>query len=342
MSTFTWALIGPGGIAHRFAEAVQAAPDAHLGVVLGRDVVRAGAFAARWTVARKPVPRVAPSLTALLEDGQVDGVYIATPHSAHGDLVRACLLAGKPVLCEKPLVPDLATALMLTRLAQERGVFLMEALWTRFLPIYGAVRGWLADGAIGRLQAIQSSFCFAATADPDSRLFNPALAGGALLDIGIYNIAMSRWAIAAVHGQCPAASRMQVDGVLAPTGVDERVVASLHFPGDISAQFVCAFDGDADNSLALFGSAGSIRVARSFWEATRATLHRPGRPEEPLHLPFRVNGFEYEVDEAMRCIRKGLIESPTMPHAETLATLACMDELRARLGVRYPFESPTI
>lgn len=338
MRDFAWGLIGPGGIAHRFADAVQRLPQAHLAAVLGRQPASAAAFAARWQVSGKPAPRVADSLSALLGAGRIDAVYIATPHSAHGDWVRACLLAGVPVLCEKPLVPHGALGRELVALAQQRQVFLMEALWTRFLPIYALIGQWLAEGAIGRLQTIQSSFCFPADAGPESRLFNPALAGGALLDIGIYNLSMSRWAVAAATGQASDPLDLAVDGVLAATGVDARVTATLRFPGAIQAQFVCGFDGAAENSLALFGSQGSILVPQHFWEGTRAVLTRAGQAPEVHDRPFAINGFEYEIAEAMRCIRAGLTESPQMPLAETLATLACMDEIRGRLGVRYPFE----
>ena len=338
MNDFAWALIGPGAIAHRFAAAVQGSEGTFLGHLWGRDARRASDFARRWTVDGRPTPRVAAGLDALLADPAIDAVYVAAPHSAHDELVRACLLAGKPVLCEKPLVPHLAAGRALTALARERGLFLMEALWTRFLPLYDGVGDWLRSGAIGRLQSIQSSFCFPAVEDPHSRLFNPALAGGALLDIGIYNLSMTRWAISIVLGACPPFSDLQVDGVPASTGVDARVLATLRFPGPITAQFVCGIDGAADNSLSLFGTEGSIRIAPTFWQATQATLTRPDGAEATLQRDFRINGFEYEIAESMRCIRAGLIESPRMDHTETLATLGWMDEIRRRLGVRYPFE----
>lgn len=339
MSGFSWGIIGPGGIANRFAQAVQQSAEMQLLCVLGRDPQRAEAFARRWHVEGKVHPCVAPDLPSMLCDDRIDGIYIATPHSSHAEFIRACLQARKPVLCEKPMVPNVALGLELTRLACQNQVFLMEALWTRFLPIYTTVHRWLSTGAIGRVQSIQSSFCFAASAGPESRLFNPDLAGGALLDIGIYNISMSRWVIHSAHGACPAPSDILVDGVLAGTGVDQRVTGTLRFPGPISAQFVCGLDGEADNSLHIFGSEGAIRLPRNFWEASEAVLSRPGQPPELVQAAFAINGFEYEIDEAVRCIRSGLIESPRMPHSETLATLACMDRIRQLLGVRYPFEA---
>lgn len=338
MTDFAWGLIGPGGIAHRFADAVHRLPGMHLRSVLGRDVARATAFVTNWTRAGKPAPQLALSLEAMLADEAIHAIYIATPHANHGEFARRCIAAGKPVLCEKVLVPSLAEAQALVALAQDRRVFLMEALWTRFLPLYALLKQRLAAGDIGRVHAIQSSFCFAVPFNAESRLFNPALAGGTLLDIGIYNIAATRWVLQATLGRCPEPTRMHAAGVLAPTGVDQRVTATLEFPQGISSQFTCAFDSASDNALHILGSAGSITLPRNFWEATEATLHRPGRMPELLHAPYAINGFEGEIEETMRCVQAGLLQSPQMPHAESLAIVGWLDELRRQLGVRYPFE----
>jgi predicted dehydrogenase len=339
MQDFQWALLGPGRIARRFAQAVQALPHTRLHSVWGRDAARAQAFATAWAREGQAAPQVQPDLATLLADTAIDAVYIATPHALHGGLIRQCLWAGKPVLCEKPLVPTLAEAQSLTRLAQERSVFLMEALWTRFLPVYDQVQSWLATGAIGSVRALQSSFCFSVPFDARSRLFDPALAGGTLLDIGIYNLAMTRWVLQATLGHCPEPVGLQLDGTLAPTGVDQRVAGTLHFPGGVLAQFVCAFDCAADNALRIFGERGHILVPQRFWEATQAVLVREGQAPQAVEAPFRINGFEGEIEEAMRCVRAGLAQSPRMPHEETLALVAWIDRMRQQLGVRYPFEA---
>ncbi len=336
---FSWALVGPGNIANRFAEALQHLPDAQLVRVAGRDRERALAFARRWSQDGCAPIRAGASLQAVLDDPQVDGVYIATPHALHATAIAQCLAAGKPVLCEKPLVPSRAIAQPLVDLSRARGVFLMEALWSRFLPAYDQVGQWLAQGAIGRVRAVQSTFCFPATFDPQSRLFAPELAGGALLDIGIYNISLSRWVLQMEQGECPPLLQADVQGVLAPTGVDQRVSATLAFADGVVAQWVCALDAVADNRLQILGERGCIQVAANFWEARDAVLQRPGEADLHVRRPFATNGFEYEVIEAMRCIRLGLYESPRMPHRETLETLAWMDAIRTQLGVRYPFET---
>jgi predicted dehydrogenase len=300
--------------------------------------MRAAEFARHWTRAGKPPPRVEPTLAAVLGDAAIDAVYVATPHAVHGEFIRHCIEAGKPVLCEKPLVPTLAVARELVALAQDRRVFLMEALWTRFLPIYAQVGDWLRSGAIGRVNVIQSSFGFAVPYDPESRLFNAALAGGCLLDIGVYNVAMTRWVLEAALGACPEPVSVHAEGVLAPSGVEQRAAATIVFPGGVMSQFVCAFDSQADNALRIFGTTGCISVPQRFWEATEAVLSRPHEQSQVVCAPFRINGFEEEIEETMRCVRAGRIEGPRMPHAETLAIVGCLDELRRQLGVRDPFE----
>ena len=330
-----WGLVGPGRIAAKFADALRAVDGgARLVTVTGRDAGRTRAFAERWGV-----PRTAPSLDALLADCEVQAVYVATPHAFHADAVRACLRAGRPVLCEKPLVPDAATARELVALARARGVFLMEAVWTRFLPVYAQVAAWLRDGAIGPLQSLQSSFCFAAPYDPHSRLFDPAQAGGALLDIGIYNLTVTRWVLAQALGTCRAPQAIDARAWMAPTGVDRRLAATLHFDSGLVSQFVCGFDGVAENSIRIHGVRGLIVVHAPFWGAGRASLHRPGRAPEVADAPQAANGFEYEIGEVQRCLAQGLTESPAMPLDETLATLDWMDAIRRQVGLRYPFEA---
>ena len=331
MPEFNWAIIGPGHIANRFAEAAGTGIHA----VYGRNQGNARAFADRHQQAGAPAIIVAPDVASMLRDEAIDAVYIATPHSGHAQAARACLAAGKPVLCEKPLTPTLQASRELVAMARQHNTFLMEALWSRFLPLYASVGTWLAEGAIGTVHSIQSSFCFPAPCTPDTagtRLYNPALAGGALLDIGIYNVALSRWVLERALGACPAPTAINAHGVLAPTGVDQSVHATLAFPGGQVAQVACSFDAVSDNSLRILGSQGCIVVPKDFWQATTATLQRHGAEPEHIERPFATNGFEYEIAEVMRCVRGGLKESPGMPHAETLAIADCLEQLQHKVG----------
>jgi predicted dehydrogenase len=142
----------------------------------------------------------------------------------------------------------------------------------------------------------------------------------------------------AERGACPDALDIQASGLLAPSGVDQRVSASLRFPGGVTAQFVCAFDTVAGNSLHIFGGRGAICVPETFWEGRRAQLLRPGLPTLTVETPLRINGFEEEIEDAQRCVRAGLLQSPRMPHAESLALARDLEHMRRQLGVAYPFD----
>lgn len=337
MKSFGWALIGPGKIAHRFAGAVQTMEGAQLIAVHGRDPLRAAVFAQQWSRPDKPVESAQP-IEAILTDERIDGIYIATPHAFHAGAIRQCLAAGKPVLCEKPLVPNLSQGLDMVSLARRQRVFLMEAVWTRFLPVYAEVQDWLRSGAIGCIRGIQSSFCIDIPLNSTSRTHDPAQAGGALLDIGLYNLTMTRWVLQAALGNCPPLQSLNACGVIGPSGVDHRVSATFEFTDGVTSQFICAFDAHADNGLRIIGENGQITIPRRFWEATVAELHVEGQQTISINRPFRINGFEGEIEVAMAAIGRGDIESPLMSHEDTLATLEWMDRIRAIIGVKYPFE----
>lgn len=333
---FNWGVIGPGGIANRFAGALAAVPGARLAAVFARDAAKGQAYADRWQQPGAPA-RVTTALADLLADPGVDAVYIATPHSHHGEYVRAALLAGKPVLCEKPLVTSLEEGQALIALARERGVFLMEAVWTRFLPAYELAGRLLREGAIGELRAMQSSFCFSSAFDPAHRNWNPALAGGSLWDIGIYNLVVTRWVLQQFNGgECPEPERIDVAATLAPTGVDASVTATFHFPGGITSQFRCGFDASSVNAFEALGAKAGLRFPVDFWGSEAVELVTRKAPVQRFDAPHVLNGFEGEIAEAQACIRAGLLESPRMPHAETLALLGWMDAIRAKFPTPRP------
>lgn len=331
MAPLRWGLVGPGRIAGRFAGALATHGDAKLHAVVGRSAEKARGFAERWGA------QVHAGIDDLLADPAVDAVYIATPHSEHAAAAAAALRAGKPVLCEKPLAATVAQAEAVVQLAHTRSVFLMEALWTRYLPALRQAEGWLLEGRIGRVLAVQSSFGFHCPYDPLHRNFNPALAGGALLDIGIYNLSLSQWVMAlqGVH----EAPTMQATGVLAPTGTEMRCAVQMRYGSGVTSQFSCAFDVALDNALRIHGERGRIELGPRCWEPTEATLVVEGLPPLRQSLPFAHNGFEYQIEAAMAAMRSGLLEEPRIPHAQTLAVQRQIEALRQQLGaVRFPFE----
>ncbi len=213
---FNWGVIGPGRIAHNFGKALPALPHSCLAAVASRSPERALAFADLYQGDTTFI-----DYDDLLADTLVDAVYIATPDIFHFDLINQCNLAGKPVLCEKPLTVTAAQAAELHTLAHDHQVFLMEALWSKFLPAWQQVRRWLDEERIGKLQFIQSSFGFPVERNPEDRLLNLDLAGGVQLDMGTYNVAMSQF----VMGRDPV--RVICDGLVGETGVDERNIAIL-------------------------------------------------------------------------------------------------------------------
>jgi predicted dehydrogenase len=323
---FRWGIIGPGKIAHRFAQALEVVEDGVLHAVASRSAERACAFAAEYGA-----EWVYGSYSELAADKEVDAIYIATPHRFHHQNALECLSSGKPVLCEKPLTVNAAEAGDLIRTARLNGLFLMEALWTRCLPLYDQVQEWLEEGRIGDLKLCTSTFCFRPPSDPQHRTWNHELAGGALLDIGIYNIAVSQWA----YGANPLS--FDAHGWISETSVDGLTAATLVYENDRLSQFTCSFLLDGLNDFTIYGTEGRIRIHPGFWQATEATLVT-GEKERTVARPFRRNGFEYEIEEAMRCIREGRIESERMTHAHTLANMQLMDGIRARIGLQYSFE----
>jgi predicted dehydrogenase len=326
VSAFGWGILGPGRIARQFAAALSVVSDAELVAVAGRDAARARAFAAAFGA-----PRAHGDPARLLDAPEVDAVYIATPHHAHAEWVRRCLLAGKAVLCEKPLAVNAAQAEALVALARQRGVLLMEAMWTRLQPAWQQVRRWLREGVIGEVRGLTSSFGTVLSGAPHERWLDPLQAGGALLDIGIYNLSLSQWVLEREP------QRVEVSARHARTGVDAHVAATLHYAGGARSQFACSFEVDLANDFHIAGSAGSIHVAAPFWCTPRLTLSCAGDVlvREMSHC---ANGYEHEIREAMRCIRAGELESSSIRHADTLATMRLMDAMRERIGVRYPFE----
>jgi predicted dehydrogenase len=323
---FNWGIIGPGRIAHQFAQGLQVIDDAALYAVASTSAERAQAFAAQYGGAKTYT-----SYEALVADPQVDAIYIATPHRFHVDNALLCLKAGKPVLCEKPLTVNAAETRQLIEPARANKVFLMEALWTRYLPVYQPIREWLDAKAIGDLRLLVSNFGINIPKDPGERWLNPELAGGTLLDMGIYPIAVSQW----IMKQTPQAFSAQAH--LGSTGVDELTAVMLKYENGVISQFNSNFITDGVNDFYIYGSIGHVRIHANYWAATEATLVTADQTVT-VSRPFRGGGFEYQTEEAMRCIRAGLLESPGMSHADTLANMQLMDGIRAAIGLRYPFE----
>ncbi len=325
---FKWGVIGPGRISQRFAAGVKSIKDAEVYAVASTSQARADSFAKKYSI-----PKSYDSYEALVSDPTVDAIYIGSLHHLHFPSAMLCLEAGKPVLCEKPLTVNAAETKRLIATARDKKVFLMEALWTRYLPIYGQVRQWLDAGRIGEVKLMNSTFGFKMERDADERWLNPDLAGGNLLDMGIYPLSISQW----VMGQTPKS--FSVQSMIGDTGVDEFTAGMLVYENGAVSQFSSNFLSTNINDFMIYGTEGYIRLHPYFWDCTQATLMDFNAGEEITKTtPFKGTGFEYEIEEAMRCIGEGLLESPTMSHADTLATMELMDSIRTEMGLKYPFE----
>ena len=318
-----WGILGTGKIAQAMATALRDVPDAQLVAVASRTRESAERFGAQFAI-----ERCHASYQALADDAGVDVVYIATPHTLHADNALMCLAAGKHVLCEKPFTMNAREAQTVVKLAHEKQLFLMEAMWSRFLPAVQEARRLIASGAIGTLQQLQADIGFIADFPPEHRLLNPALGGGALLDIGIYPLSMAAFFLGPV-------TQVQTLAEMGPTGVDEQAVFSLLHEGGGSSSCACTMRALSPTELTITGTLGRIRLPGRFYKPNHLIVEPMNGERRVVDAPFIGNGYPHEAIEAMRCIRAGLLESPLMPHAETLALMDVLDTMRAQVGLVY-------
>lgn len=321
-----WGILGTGRIARTFAEGLAVLPEAELVAVGSRSQTAADAFGDVFHV-----PHRHASYEGLAADPDVDVVYVATPHSLHRDNSLLCLEAGKAVLCEKPFAINAAQAEEVIALARKKRLFLMEAMWTRFLPVLVRVRELLAEDAIGKVRLLNADFGFSATFDPRGRLFNPHLGGGALLDVGVYLVSLASM----VFGPPAHVASM---AHLGATGVDEQAAMILGYERGQLAVLSTAIRTATPQEATLVGTEGWMRIHSQWWHPTTLTVTVKGREDQAIRLPFEGNGYHYEAAEVMRCLRAGKLESEVMPLDETLAIVKTMDKIRAQWGLKYPME----
>jgi predicted dehydrogenase len=306
-----------------------------------RDVAKAEAFAGR-----AGIPKACASYEALAADPDIDVVYIATVNATHAPLCLRSLEAGKAVLCEKPFAMNAAEARTVVELARRRGLFCMEAMWTRFVPAVVRLKQLLDEGTIGASRLFSAHLCFAFRPETAGRVFDPALGGGALLDLGVYPISLASFLFGPPE---PALGR----AVRADSGVDaaEAIVLSHPRTGALST-LAASITAVAPNDALVMGSRGWIRVHEPIFRPDRLTVHTAepreigvgggqGRGELTTLVtePCEGNGYHYQAGEVVRCLRAGLTESPIMPLDETIAILDVMDGLRRAWGVRFPGEA---
>ena len=325
MRAYRWGILAPGSIAHRFAQGLSVCENAERYAVGSRDAGRAEAFRERYAF-----KRAYGSYEEFASDPALDVAYVATPHPHHTEAAILLMERGKHVLCEKPLAANAAQAARMIACARANGVFLMEGIWTRFLPSIVRLRELIAEGAIGEVRRVEANFGFRAQTDPNGRLFAPAMAGGSLLDVGVYNVAFARM----VFGARPSAVDSKLH--LGETGVDEEAALSLTYPSGATASLYSAIRVNTPQDATVFGTEGSIYLP-SYWHGD--TLILRGKDGEAVtRFPFESTGFQFEAAAVMECLARGEKESPVMPLDESLENMRLMDAVRAEHGLAYPFE----
>ncbi|MFC5381378.1 Gfo/Idh/MocA family protein [Aquipuribacter nitratireducens] len=326
-----WGVVGPGRIANGVVRDLreQCAADGVLHAVASRSVDRARVFADEHGAA------VAyGSYLELLDDSDVDVVYVATPHRQHHQLALAALERGKHLLVEKAFTCTLAGAEEVVAAARERGLFVMEAMWTRFQPTVVRLRELVAEGAVGDVRSVRADLGLRVPFDAADRLWDPAQGGGALLDLGVYPLS---W-LQMVLGGRP--TRLDHVGSLAHNGVDAESTLLWHAEDGRHGVASCSLLSPLPGAAAVFGGEGWIEVPPRFHHPDRLLVHRrrDGRSVESTEevvAPARGTGYSHELDEVHRCLREGLTESPTMPLDDTLAVMGVLEEALHRLGITF-------
>ncbi|WP_153540451.1 Gfo/Idh/MocA family protein [Actinomadura macrotermitis] len=311
-----WGVLGTGGIAAVFTEDLLALPGHEVRAVGSRAQGTAEAFAGRHGV-----PRAYGSYAALADDDEIDVVYVATPHPMHYEPARRCLEAGRAVLVEKPFTTSAADAEALADLARERGLFAMEAMWTRCNPLIRQVYGLVRDGAIGEVTSVRADFSIPAPYDPASRLWAPELGGGALLDLGCYALSFT-WPLLG------APDTVQATITPAPTGVDANTGMLLGYDSGAIALLHCGLMGDSPHTATVVGTAGRIEVAGPFYRPGSFLLVRQGAEPETVTGRLAGHGYGPQAEEVARCLRAGLTESPLMPLAESVEIMRVIERVR--------------
>ena len=312
-----WGIIGTGSIARKFAQGLGVLLDAELVAVGSRSQAAADEFAREHNVLCRY-----NSYEALVNDAEVDAVYVATPHSLHAEIMLMALEAGKPVLCEKPFTINARQAEAVIQLARAKKLLVMEAMWTRFLPLMIRLKEMLIQGVIGEVQLLTADFGFKVE-NRTGRLFDPALGGGALLDVGVYPASLASM----IFG---APSQVSGAAELGPTGVDEQAAAVLRHPRGQLALFHASIRSHTFQEAALMGTLGRIKLHSAWWKGSDMTLFLDDGGEEFLEFPYTGNGYQLEAAAFMECLRQGRLESEVMPLDETLSIMKTLDSLRAQ------------
>jgi predicted dehydrogenase len=327
MKTIRWGILGAGRIARKFASDLKLVENAELIAIGSRGKQSADEFNKEF-----PVKYCHYSYLDLVQNPEVDVIYIATPHNLHYENTLLCLEHNKAVLCEKPFAMNSNQTIKMIEKAREKKLFLMEALWTKFHPHYIKVQEMIGQGLLGEIKAVLVSFGFKPIVPVPARLFDPALGGGTVMDIGIYNvfIAMS------VLGKPD-----YIDAVITPasTGVDEQCAILFRYKSGALAQLFSTFSSNLATEADICGTEGRIRLTSRFYEPSSTIEFYADRVDSRQVIPVEKEpgfGYQYEARHVNDCLRKGLTESPIVSFADTLLLMETLDKIRKTAGIHYP------
>ncbi|MCZ2720067.1 Gfo/Idh/MocA family oxidoreductase [Marinomonas sp. 15G1-11] len=326
MKTIRWGIIGTGTVARNFAHDFAYAKAGELTAIASRNKETADQFAADFNVDLAYI-----DYFSLINSDQVDVIYIAVPHHLHYKIAKACILANKSILCEKPFTINHEQSSELYDLAKERNVFAMEAMWTRFNPVIEQVYDWIEDGELGQLNSIQASFGFVGPSDPEHRLLNKSLAGGALLDLGIYPVFLAQL----FFGK---PDFIQNQAVIGDTDVDIFNQILLGWEQGQLAILESSLISHSPNKAVLSGSKGYIEIDGPWFMSKSCRLIDVDNNERSIEFDFPGMGYQFEIDEVNRCLEEGLLQSPNFSWQDSLQLISTLDEVRDDIGLYYDGE----
>lgn len=321
-----WGILGAGRIARKFASDLKLVSDAQLVAIGSRSMESAEEFAAEF-----PLQYKHDSYEALAANENVDVIYIATPHNLHHENTLLCLLHNKAVLCEKPFAMNVHQTKEMIALAKEKNIFLMEALWTKFLPHYNKLQSLLKEKKLGEVRSVLINFGFRPSKPAPARMYDPALGGGTIMDIGIYNVFMAM----SVLGKPDV---VEASMTPAATGVDEQCAILFKYKNGALAQLFSTFSSDLATEADISGTEGRIRLTSRFYAPSSTIEFYADRIDSKEVIEVEKEdgfGYQYEARHVTECLQKGLTESPVVKFEDTIELMEMLDKIRSIAGVRY-------
>ena len=328
-SKIRWGILGCGRIARKFVADLRLVDDAEVTAIASRNKETLELFAKDF-----PCKHLHNGYEALAANEEVDIIYVATPHSHHYEHTMLCLNHNKAVLCEKAFAINSRQASEMIKTAREKKVFLMEALWTKFLPHYKKLLELLQQKTLGDIKSVLVNFGFKTSDKSPQRLFDPLLGGGSLLDIGIYNVFITL----SILGKPDA---IEANMIAASTGVDEQIAVLFKYNNGAMAQLFSSFVTNLPTQAEINGTEGCITLTTRFYEPPTTIQLSKKIPYEREVVPVEKRpgfGYHYEARHVNECLKKGLIESPVMTHADTLTLMEVLDTIRMKAGLKYPVD----